>query len=371
MAAVFLMQPLGQLSATLIGYGVINGLCHQHNITTESNHETIAPVIDIAWRIIIGVGAIPALLAVVARLSIPESPRFILDVEDNPNEAIDTLDREGFARPDVEASRNHPARDHAAQLPTGQTGSGQGVDSELVPPSNQTVLGGYGTHLHQRQNSMRIEPAPTGQRETELPPAEMETAGEATVSHHRTSISRKASQAPAYMVPESWSKFFWEDGNWRSLAATSGAWWAVDFVFYGLGINNPRTIAKIWADHIPAQNVTSPPLQFWQDPYNPDNTIYQVLQDDAVHSMITVSIGSLVGSLLLVFFIDYIPRRQYLVISFAILTGLFAIVGSAFLTSTFGNSLHGITIMLYVLCQLFFNFGKSIYPSTYSEFRKS
>jgi PHS family inorganic phosphate transporter-like MFS transporter len=358
MAAVFLMQPLGQLSATLIGYGVTKGLCQRHNVTTETQHEIIAPVLDMVWRIVIGVGAIPALLAVIARLSIPESPRFILDVNDNANEAIETLDRKRFARPDLRNSAHSPLRDHGAgisQFSNGEAANSQGVTSQPEQRTQEDNI----AQPHERTNSIRIEHSSMSQEKNRLPPPGQQAPLEATTTHQGGSISRRASQAPQYTVPESWNQFFCKEGNWQSLAGTSLAWFCLDFVFFGLGINNPRTIAKIWADHLPpSQNSTSPPLLHWQDPYNPNNSIYEVLQDDAVHSMITVSIGSLVGSLLLVFFIDYIPRRLYLIISFGLLTGLFAIVGSTFLTSTFGNSLHGVTISMYVLCQLFFNFGK-------------
>ncbi|KAF9919525.1 Inorganic phosphate transporter pho84 [Modicella reniformis] len=43
--------------------------------------------LDYVWRILIGFGCIPALVAVYFRLTIPETPRFVLDVENNINKA--------------------------------------------------------------------------------------------------------------------------------------------------------------------------------------------------------------------------------------------------------------------------------------------
>lgn len=353
MAAVFLMQPLGQLSATLIGYGVTKSLCQKWD--NETDKGNIALCLDQVWRIVIGVGAIPALLAVMARLSIPESPRFILDVLGDADEAVDTLKSEGFVGPRIETSSNVPRQHLGAG--NSQFGNGETFNSQVDNLQREQLP---------NDGMQEVDIAAVGSRPDSRP------VGHSSVSQQNNSISQAEQQtllevtpesrfqAPQYRRPKSWNQYFYKEGNWTSLVGTSLAWFCLDFVFYGLGINNPRTIAKIWADHIPPlDNSTSPSLLFWQDPYNPNNTIYEVLQDDARQSMITISIGSLLGSLLLVFCIDYIPRKLYLIISFGILTGLFAIVGSTFLTSTFGNGLHGVTITLYVLCQLFFNFGKS------------
>lgn len=39
--------------------------------------------IDRAWRILLGLGCIPATLALYFRLTIPETPRFTMDIERN------------------------------------------------------------------------------------------------------------------------------------------------------------------------------------------------------------------------------------------------------------------------------------------------
>ncbi|KAG0041681.1 Inorganic phosphate transporter pho84, partial [Gryganskiella cystojenkinii] len=43
--------------------------------------------LDYVWRIIIGFGCLPALIAVYFRLTIPETPRYVLDIENNVNKA--------------------------------------------------------------------------------------------------------------------------------------------------------------------------------------------------------------------------------------------------------------------------------------------
>ena len=48
--------------------------------------------IDRAWRLLIGLGAVPAALALYFRLTIPETPRFTMDIERNVNQAVDDIE---------------------------------------------------------------------------------------------------------------------------------------------------------------------------------------------------------------------------------------------------------------------------------------
>jgi MFS transporter, PHS family, inorganic phosphate transporter len=81
-AAVFSGQGLGQLAAALVAL-----------TTTEAFKRSFIGVADAeqcgtdcqlaadrAWRIIVGVGAVPACLALYYRLTIPETPRYTFDV---------------------------------------------------------------------------------------------------------------------------------------------------------------------------------------------------------------------------------------------------------------------------------------------------
>jgi PHS family inorganic phosphate transporter-like MFS transporter len=79
LAAVFLVQPLGQLSAYATGYFALLGIANSHGLShDETNHDIAAPILDIVWRIVIGVGALTSLFAIVLRITIPETPRWLL-----------------------------------------------------------------------------------------------------------------------------------------------------------------------------------------------------------------------------------------------------------------------------------------------------
>jgi PHS family inorganic phosphate transporter-like MFS transporter len=73
MAAVFAMQGFGQLTAGLVGLIVTAafGSAIQADVTK----------LDYVWRIVIGLGAVPGVCALYYRLTIPETPRFTIDVE--------------------------------------------------------------------------------------------------------------------------------------------------------------------------------------------------------------------------------------------------------------------------------------------------
>jgi MFS transporter, PHS family, inorganic phosphate transporter len=56
---------------------------------------TTAPVlkhVDYCWRILIGLGCIPGVVALYFRLTIPETPRFTMDVERNVRQATQDVD---------------------------------------------------------------------------------------------------------------------------------------------------------------------------------------------------------------------------------------------------------------------------------------
>ncbi|OCK85454.1 MFS general substrate transporter [Lepidopterella palustris CBS 459.81] len=95
LAAVFYAQPVGQLFATIVA--IIATACVRRSLSQNASptdcvgqclHDT-----DTIWRWIVGFGAIPPSLAVMLRFYIPESPRYLLEIESDPMgiEAADYL----------------------------------------------------------------------------------------------------------------------------------------------------------------------------------------------------------------------------------------------------------------------------------------
>lgn len=86
LAAVFFCQPLGQLFAVLMAFAATTGMrAHIANITSTSGPLSCsvaantpdamecARTVDRTWRLVAGLGAVPALIAIYFRWTIPET----------------------------------------------------------------------------------------------------------------------------------------------------------------------------------------------------------------------------------------------------------------------------------------------------------
>lgn len=77
MAAVFAMQGFGILAAAIVALLVLLG--YKSAIQYDVNY------LDQVWRIVIGLGCVPAVGALYFRLTIPETPRYTMDIEQKVN----------------------------------------------------------------------------------------------------------------------------------------------------------------------------------------------------------------------------------------------------------------------------------------------
>lgn len=81
MNAVFAMQGFGNLAAAIVAVCVTSGF--KSVILKYPDHHHV----DYMWRIIIGLGIVPACIALYYRLTIPETPRYTMDIERDLNQA--------------------------------------------------------------------------------------------------------------------------------------------------------------------------------------------------------------------------------------------------------------------------------------------
>ena len=75
MAAVFAMQGFGILTAAGVAVAVL--ACFRSAVIADQSN------LDYVWRICIGLGAVPGLVAIYFRLTIPETPRYTLDIDND------------------------------------------------------------------------------------------------------------------------------------------------------------------------------------------------------------------------------------------------------------------------------------------------
>lgn len=92
MGAVFANQGWGQLLAGLVALVCVAGFKDSLD-KTHCDYEC-RKACDMMWRILIGFGAVPAICALYFRLTIPESPRYTMDIENDIEGGAQ--DAEGF-----------------------------------------------------------------------------------------------------------------------------------------------------------------------------------------------------------------------------------------------------------------------------------
>ncbi|KAJ5580509.1 hypothetical protein N7450_006810 [Penicillium hetheringtonii] len=282
MASVFFMQPLGQIAGNLVSLIVIA------IARSSSGSDDITRTVDSAWRWVLGIGVIPGAIATLFRFAIPESPRYLVEIEDDPVTAefdATTLFNDAPASPAFDTSSFVTATGSAIQMPP----------ISVQPPTPATL-----------NSHWRLA---------------------------RTDIVR----------------YFWTEGNWRSLLGTSLSWLLLDFGFYGIGLSSPQFLAKTWGQlHITQAEPN------WMTDSRPNASVYQMFFDTSVRGLIVLNIGSFVGGLLLILFahrIDRVALQKYMFLGLA---ALFIALGSMFTTLYSGTPA---VVALYIIGQILFNFG--------------
>ncbi|KAK0204661.1 phosphate transporter [Desarmillaria ectypa] len=83
MNAVFASQGWGNFSASLVALIITAAYKNSilHDTPPNYNH------VDYMWRLLIGIGCVPGVIALYFRLTIPETPRFTMDIERNIQQA--------------------------------------------------------------------------------------------------------------------------------------------------------------------------------------------------------------------------------------------------------------------------------------------
>ncbi|KAJ5954803.1 hypothetical protein N7501_009082 [Penicillium viridicatum] len=301
MATVFFMQPLGQIAGNIVSLIVI--AIARGNSTPG---EDLTRTVDIMWRWVIAIGVVPGAVATLFRFAIPESPRYLVDIVDDPVTAefdATTLfsDTPGMI-------------DSVSWGNTATCSAGSGIQ---LPPISSIAS----------QSSFEHED--DDDEFTRLPPA--------TLNSHwrlaRTDIMR----------------YFWTEGNWRSLAGCSLAWLLLDFGFYGIGLSSPQFLAKTWG-----QLNISKPAPNWKTDDTPNANIYTMFMETSVRGLIILNIGSFVGGILLIIFahkLDRVALQKYMFLGLA---ALFIALGTMFVTLYTGPPA---VVALYIVGQIMFNFG--------------
>ena len=373
-AAVFFWQPVGQFLAVLLALGATEGFqshilkdtdrasCSIYsNPHTDPTGADCARTVDRVWRLVSGLGVVPAAIAIVFRLTIPESvsgllgfvrirlteaPKvyWVLDVKNDTNQAMQIWDYWPERSPDVESCEADSIRLVE-------------ISPKLEEPANEEVrdANGHATYPgpgHPTDDITPLEPPArdlpvdyTGsftQPQILGPPAkDIPVNPIGAVSQTQTMIPGTndfEDPDPREQSFRDFINFFWTEGNWTDLLATSLNWMFLDFTFYLLGVNSSRIIPSMFSTPR-----VQPPFSF--------------LVGNEWHTLVATSIGAILGGAVAIKIMNNNSRRIIQLWSFLILSILFVIVGALYVKLLNTNAAAWI-VAVYVLCQFFYNAGE-------------
>ncbi|KAJ4272315.1 hypothetical protein NW762_001028 [Fusarium torreyae] len=362
LASVFMMQPIGQALAQLVGLFVLLGFERSHNLQgmrcglDRLHEEECKKALDGVWRIVIGSGAVPALLAIIFRFFLFDCGIYSLEVRNKPRMALVNTQRIYGA----------PQGGTIEAFPGGGT-NGRSMSGGGGPVQNSFPMGQF--NQNQTPATYQIN-SPNGNHTA--PSYRTNAPGDGM---HLASTSQQP--MPIQFSREDLHNYFIRDGNWAYLLGTAATWFFLDVSFYGMSLDNRGTLSTMWATTTPTKiddqlecwtsslsggNSTVPNwatdgLPVWStDATHPCNTIYDVLIEQTKQYLLTVSLASIAGSACFVIFANRIPRRQWLTASFLVLAGFFVITGCVYY-GVHQKKGAPATVVFVAICHFMFNFG--------------
>jgi PHS family inorganic phosphate transporter-like MFS transporter len=193
MAAVFFMQPVGQLLSQLVGLWVLLGYDHMYDLQHCATRADCTKRVDSIWRWVTGAGAIPAVIAIYYRFRIKDPGLYDLDVKDRGGRALENTEK-------LYSGTSTNASTEIALQPVAVLNGANAPSDEANAPTNEANV---------PVNRARPPASGAGQPADEVrPPAD--------------------DNLPVQFSKEDIYNYFWMQGNWRYLAGTSLCWFLLD-----------------------------------------------------------------------------------------------------------------------------------------------
>lgn len=336
LAAVVFMQPCGYLIATVVSIIALEAYkSDMPSISGTANcqsNDACRRAVDSVWRWIVGFGAVPAAIAIFSRFTLPESPRYTIEVLNRPDEAWEDVNeiQDNFSGSwedteiQIVSDENHPIADEVhispspdpsmARLSPNFTGNGLLLPDNAISASSTAVANNdpiSGSSLY--------------------PPVMTRDSDGSSEAEQRGSWSIYYSRLKEYFITK---------GYWLTLFGTSMTWAFFDFAFYIMGPNSVDVVKKVFNQPGPSE----------------EKNVYTDLMENSWHTLIIVSIGSMLGGAGMIFLIGRFSPRTLQLFGFTILTALFITVGLIFefMTST---SRVPLLVFLYIISMIFFEIG--------------
>ncbi|EEA24869.1 hypothetical protein TMatcc_007969 [Talaromyces marneffei ATCC 18224] len=384
LATVFFMQPVGYLLATLVSIVALAAYRPHLTQLSTDGHETCVNdeclrALDSVWRWIIGFGTIPAALAIFLRFSIPESPRYTIEVLNRPDEAMEDVndmdlptmssptpaeifdnipDMEMHHEQDVPEFDEHVMQEHddhlAGEQMTNRRSWVSSPGSQMFRGTSPTIVDEAGNHHVNAAQYLTAageihNPSFTGNHEGSFahdrPPS---SALSPTMLSRQPSHESSSSESDEADIENRnvWAiysagltDYLWTKGYWVVLLGTSLTWFCFDFAFYVMGPNSYQVVSKVF------DTASDTP----QD-------VYTNLMTESWHSLVIVSTGSIIGGGCMIFLVGRFSPRTLQLAGFLIVFVLFIVVGLVFRFLS-APSRTPLVVFLYVISMIFFQIG--------------
>ena len=209
LSSVFFAQPIGQLLANLLSFSAVTAFKSEISVPGYScgDDDSCIRAIDRLWRIVVGIGICPAVIALAFRFTIPESPRYKLDILQNVNSTYEDM-KDYYGAPELDA---------------------EGGELDVLPTSPSI-----------RQHASRRSSATSEIAPDEVIDSDSDSDEDQAEQRNRPHVVRVSAPSvhltpgdPSYVPPlasrEDAKKFFIEEGNWLYLLGTSLSWLFLDF----------------------------------------------------------------------------------------------------------------------------------------------
>ncbi|KAM5445765.1 hypothetical protein MaudCBS49596_007221 [Microsporum audouinii] len=402
-STVFYMQPCGYLAATLVALIAI--VAHRgsipHTIPTRiedivscMDDESCRRAMDSVWRWVIGIGAVPSAIAIFFRFSIPESPRYTMEVLNRPDEALEDVNEMGWQRVpqktitpgDVEMQlppplqqQGQPQTQSLPESPHVQREKPPSVSHRPVSAATQEnhLVSNEWSHFNPHKSTSRATDAASQHSPRRVSRTHTVSSANSISGSSLSSSTNDGDAADSTLIDDDfapptkeasqWTHFrtgfyqhFITNGHWPTLLGTALAWACFDFAFYALGPNSYKVVGKIFNEKTLCFPSIAKQGGKMPHPCNiPNRSLYEDAIQNTWHSLIIVSIGSLTGGLGMIKIIKRSSPRTIQLYGFIVLAVIFITIGICFQVVNRSISVPLIAF-LYVLSQVFFEIGPNV-----------
>ncbi|KAH6988103.1 major facilitator superfamily domain-containing protein [Ilyonectria sp. MPI-CAGE-AT-0026] len=395
MAALFAWQSVGRVLAYVVALGALSRLPDD-----TADHRV---AIDGLWRLVVGISAVPALLAIGLRLTIPETPRYYSGIEKDLKKAERSIEK--VRRPANDSESVHSdVQPRTVDVESGRPDLQQTRTAEGVEPARPD--------LQPSRTIDDMEFFPPDVQPSRMTDDIVSIPSDDVASIHSAVQPTKKQK---HKVSTPWltsarDYLFGEDKAWKQLLGITFLWFLLDIAFYGLGLDSPSTLNRLWLDAPPEKvvnctstyiaepaatqyttatltlansvittltevivnpTITAAPTATltetvtvavstnaaWnQDEGDRCASIGDSLKTTAVRTLLLSSIASVFGSLAAIVVINRFSRRNLLAVTSGILSLLFLAAGFSVWQATEKRS-NEVSMVFFALTQFMFNLG--------------